>query len=220
MKLFVFDIDDTISSTALIHQEFFINSLNQLGVKKLNTDFGSYKHHTDSYIAKQIYELDRKVPFTQDLLLAYEMKVLDQFKPIEIREVAGAVKFIKELEQENIAIAYVTGAVRKTAEFKLEQLGIPFHEKQLVASNYIEDREGIVTKAIIQAKELNGVENFEDIYSFGDGIWDFKTAKALNLKFVGIGKRNKQQLIKAGTALYFDDYQEDGMLQKILHKKR
>lgn len=217
MKLFVFDIDDTISETALIHQWFFIEALREMGVQEMNTDFGGYKHHTDSFIAKQIYEKNSTRVFNDDRLKEYEDKVLEKLLQIEIKEIKGAVQFLKELkERGDIAIAFATGAVRRTAEYKLEKLGIPFVSEQLVASNKIEDREGIVAQAIENAKRLNEVEEFDEIFSFGDGIWDFKTAQNLDLTFVGIGKRNKSALLEAGTEFYFDDFQQDVVLKKML----
>lgn len=217
MKLFVFDIDDTISETALIHQQFFIEALREMGVQEMNTDFGSYKHHTDSFIAKQIYENGSSRIFYDVRLAEYENKVLEKLKQIEIKEIKGAVQFLKELAKEkDIAIAFATGAVRKTAEYKLKKLGIPFVPEQLVASNQIEDREGIVATAIENAKQLNGLGEFDEVYSFGDGIWDFKTAQNLDLVFVGIGKRNKNALIEAGTKLHFDDFQSNDLLDCLL----
>lgn len=217
MYLFVFDIDDTISETALIHQQYFLEALKELGVQEMDTNFGKYKHHTDSYIAKQIYEADRKQPFSSELLSAYEQKVLHKFHKTEIKEIAGSVYFLASLNNRNdIAIAFATGAVRETAVYKLNVLGISFQNNQLVASNEIEDREGIVSKAIEQAKMLNGVVEFDRIFSFGDGIWDLKTAKNLNLEFVGIGLRNKEALIEAGSKFYYNDFQSDNLLDDLL----
>jgi phosphoglycolate phosphatase-like HAD superfamily hydrolase len=217
MNLFVFDIDDTISETALIHQQYFIEALKELGVKNMDINFGIYKHHTDSYIARKIYETDRKTPFTVELLASYEQKVLEKFEQTKFSEITGVCSFLTLLENRNdIAIAFATGAVLKTAVYKLNVLGIPFHENQLVASNEIEDREGIVSTAIEKAKTLNGVEEFDRIFSFGDGIWDYKTAQNLNLEFVGIGLRNKEALKKAGTMVHFNDFQSDDILNQLL----
>ena len=217
MILFVFDIDDTISETALMHQQFFIESLKEMGVQHMDTNFSNYKHHTDSYIARCIYESDKKSFFASDKIKEYEQKVLERFRNNTFKEIPGAVNFIKKIRlREEIAIAFATGAVRATAEYKLDKLGIPFLADQLVASNDIEDREGIVQKAIEQAKDLNQVESFERILSFGDGIWDFKTAINLNLEFVGIGLKNRNALKNAGSKLHFDDFQSNGMLENLL----
>jgi phosphoglycolate phosphatase-like HAD superfamily hydrolase len=214
--LFVFDIDDTISETALIHQQFFIEVLQEMGVQKMNTDFGSYKHHTDSYIAKQIFEGDRNEAFNSEKLCVFENKMLLKMERVIISEVRGAVSFLKSLSiAKDVCIAFATGAVRKTAEYKLNLLGIPFNDKMLVASNNIEDREGIVSKAISNAKELNNIDEFEKIYSFGDGVWDFKTAKNLNIEFVGIGKRNKEAILELGSVFHFDDFQSDRIIDTL-----
>mgnify|MGYP000669299615 CR=1 FL=1 len=56
MKLVIFDIDGTLTDTVLLHQKAFTQSLTQLGVQEIDTNYNEYLHHTNSYIAKGIFE--------------------------------------------------------------------------------------------------------------------------------------------------------------------
>ena len=63
-NLIVFDIDGTLTESVEIHQKGFINALTHLGVQNIDSNFKEYKHHTDSFIAKEIYENDKSSPFS------------------------------------------------------------------------------------------------------------------------------------------------------------
>ena len=54
------------------HQKAFTETLLEIGVNKINTDFKSFKHHTDSFIAKEIYEKSQNKPFTEDKDLKFK----------------------------------------------------------------------------------------------------------------------------------------------------
>jgi phosphoglycolate phosphatase-like HAD superfamily hydrolase len=209
-NLIVFDIDGTLTDTVQLHQSAFIQSLKQLNVKEIDTNFKEYKHHTDSYIAKIIYEKYTNKLFDEKRIMEFENFLLQNISKQDIlSEIVGAKKIIDFLEKEtNYGVCYATGSLFKPAEYKLNKIGIDFNQKQLVASNHILDREGIVNSAIVNAKEYYKRERFETIISIGDGIWDLKTARNLSLDFIGIGKANKENLIQNGAEIYLNDLSE------------
>ena len=53
-RLAVFDIDGTLTDSVSIHHNAFNKSLIQFGFDNYNSNFNTYKHHTDSYIFKTI----------------------------------------------------------------------------------------------------------------------------------------------------------------------
>jgi beta-phosphoglucomutase-like phosphatase (HAD superfamily) len=51
-NLIVFDIDGTLTDSVKVHQKAFTEMLLEIGVRQVNAEYKSFKHHTDSYIAK------------------------------------------------------------------------------------------------------------------------------------------------------------------------
>jgi phosphoglycolate phosphatase-like HAD superfamily hydrolase len=205
-NLIVFDIDGTLTDSVKIHQSAFITALQQLGVTEIDSNFKAYKHHTDSYIAKVIYEKSTNLSFDEKKIAEFERLLFENISHEPITEINGALKTIAYLEKEtDFEVCYATGSLLKPAEYKLNQIGIQFSPKQLVASNSIFERENIVQTAIENAKEFYKIENFDTIISIGDGLWDLVTAKNLSLEFVGVGSLNREILIENGTKIHLND---------------
>ena len=81
----------------------------------------------------------------------------------------------------------------------------------LVASDNIYEREEIVKRAIVNAQAFYNIDRFERTISLGDGLWDLKTAKHLNIEFIGIGDKNREILINNGAELVFDNLLDTNM---------
>lgn len=190
-----------------IHQNTFRTSLQYIGVKNFNDSFGTYKHHTDSFIAKEIFELSVNKPFEQLILDTFEEHLYTQINQNKIREINGARQLIKHIETNtDFGICYATGSLLKPAKLKLEKTGILFAPIQLVASNKINAREAIIKKAINNSLSFYNVEKFDRIISFGDGIWDLKAAENLSIEFVGIGDKHHEILTLNGMKKHYTDF--------------
>lgn len=206
-NLIVFDIDGTVTDTVPIHQNAFKNALQLMGVSNYNDSFGTYLHHTDSYIAKEIFELNTKLIFNESKIEAFETYMFESIKNEKIKEINGAKKIINQIETEtNFGIVYATGSLLKPAIFKLENIGIKFEPIQLIASNHIMEREKIVKQAILNAQALYKVEKFERIISIGDGLWDLKTAKNMSIEFIGLGSQNEKIMKNSGLDKHYLDF--------------
>ncbi|MEM9992221.1 MAG: HAD family hydrolase [Bacteroidota bacterium] len=213
--LIVFDIDGTLTDSVKPHQKSFINALHQIGVKTVNSNFSAYKHHTDSYIAKVIYEQELKRDFSNKVIKDFEQYLLDEIKGFTINEIAGAKSLINRLRSKSeFAICYATGSLMKPAKYKLDLVGIDYPQELLVASNEIHERENIVSKAIKNATDFYCVDHFERITSVGDGLWDLKTANNLNIEFIGIGQSNKEEMINNGMTTHFQTLEEFAIAAK------
>ncbi len=205
-SLIVFDIDGTLTASIKVHQKAFIEMLLEIGIENLPSGFHEFKHHTDSYIVKEIYETLMKKPFSKELFIQFEKGLTEKINKEFIAEIAGAKELIDSLEKTSeFAVCYATGSLRKAAEYKLKSIGINFKEEQLVASDEIYERERIVSKAIKNAEQFYKVKKFERIVSIGDGIWDLFTAKNLNLEFIGIGAVNKELLKENGAKHLYEN---------------
>lgn len=208
-KLIIFDIDGTLTDSVRIHQDAFKKSLVSIGVKEFNDQFGTYKHHTDSHIAKFIFETATNEPFDRTLQNRFEDNLYDLISNHKVQEIFGAKRFIEYLEQETeFAVCYATGSLYKPATYKLEQINVNFQNNLLIASNDIEEREKLLEAAIENAKYHYNVKIFDRIISFGDGVWDLLTAQNLNLEFVGIGKANFELLSEMGMKKHFNDFMD------------
>jgi beta-phosphoglucomutase-like phosphatase (HAD superfamily) len=206
-NLIVFDIDGTLTDTVDIHQNAFKKSLQLIGVERFDDAFGTYKHHTDSYIAKVIFEYNTHKPFDKSTLDLFEAHLYMQIYQHKIIEISGAKQMIKDIESKtNFGICFATGSLLKPAILKLDKAGIDFDPMQIVASNEMEEREEIIIKAINNARSFYQVEKFDRIISFGDGIWDLRAAQNLSLEFVGIGNKHKETLTENGMEKHYQDF--------------
>jgi len=205
-SLLVFDIDGTLTDTVAIHQQAFKEAIRLIGVTAFDDNFGAYKHHTDLHIVKTIYESAMGKSFDSQVSRQFEKHLYELISKSEITEIKGAGNIIKAIENESeYGICYATGSFYFPAKLKLEKIGTNFQPLQLVASNEIEEREKIVEKAIENARRHYGTEKFERIISFGDGLWDLKTAANLLLEFIGIGT-NETILKDNGAQKHYYDF--------------
>lgn len=208
-SLIVFDIDGTLTDSVIQHQKAFTETLLEIGVSEINSEFKSFKHHTDSFIAKEIYEYNQKKPFSKEKMNQFENGLFKRIQSLKFIEIKGAKELIEKLQKgTEFGICFATGSLRKPAEHKLNSIGIEFKEWQLVASDNIYERESIVEKAIMNSFDNYAVEKFNRIISVGDGLWDLVTAENLRLEFIGVGETNRALLIKKGAIKVLKDLTE------------
>jgi phosphoglycolate phosphatase-like HAD superfamily hydrolase len=100
---------------------------------------------------------------------------------------------------------FATGSLRHGALRKLAAIGVDGNASVLVTASEFVTREDIVSQAIEQGKARYGVKCVERIVSFGDGLWDLKTARTLGYEFIGIGDGEKaRRLVEAGAPVFRD----------------
>ncbi|WP_028887886.1 HAD family hydrolase [Tenacibaculum ovolyticum] len=202
-NLIIFDIDDTLTKSENQHQTAFVNTMINFGITEINKNWKSYKNVTDSYILKQNFETNLEKDFDISFIAEFEDKMTTLFlKEPETVEIEGAKKVVDFFMREtDYAICFATGSLLKPALIKLAQANINFVPDLVESANSIYTREDIVKSAISKAKKYFQVQEFENIISVGDGIWDLKTAKNLGIHFLGIRNKNlvdfKQENIKS-----------------------
>lgn len=207
-KLAVFDVDGTLTDSVAVHQAAFILALEQTGLKGFDTNWNNYTEHTDSFIFKTIFEdqmqrsiADSDMEDFENALLGF-IENMTQRQPV--CEIKGARFFLDQLDKLNdVDIVFATGSLRKPAHLKLRQADIPINNELLVCANTIFVRDELVAKAIQQAKEHYGVSHYDQVFSFGDGIWDLQTAQSLSIDFVGI---NSEKLGAMNLTHYYPDF--------------
>jgi len=205
--LIVFDIDDTLTKTAKMHQQFFVEALEEIGVQEMDTNFGDYLHHTDSYIAACIYEKDKRSPFTAEVQQHFEALLYEKIRQQPIPEIRGARALLQNLQETagSPAYCFATGSLYRPALYKLKALGISTEEGQLVASDQLRERENIVRKAIDLACKRQQLTAFDRVIALGDGLWDLRAAQNLGIDFIGVGTKHRKLLLEEGAATVYED---------------
>jgi phosphoglycolate phosphatase-like HAD superfamily hydrolase len=193
----VFDIDGTLTDSVAIHQRAFEAALRSFNFPALRTDWGSYRHHSDSAI---FYEAWLDAGFSgQAPMPILEERFEREFKTLiaatTIREIDGASQLLNDITHAGWIAAFATGSLRYGAEKKLAVLSAPIDLELLATASEHESREEIVQAAVAQAKKKHVVTDACRIISIGDGLWDLITARNLSLEFVAIGDdRRARQL--------------------------
>ncbi len=208
MNLIVFDIDDTITKSENQHQLTYVNAMKTFGITKINQNWKTYQHHTDSFILKENYENNLPQKFDFSFIPGFEKEMSKMMLELEeVSEIKGARNMIDSLQtQSEYAISFATGSLLQPAFIKLNQAGINYDPELVAASNNLFKREEIVSKAIENAKVVYNMESFDHIISVGDGIWDLKTAENLGVHFIGIGMKNYTDFKSENIKMHLEDW--------------
>ncbi len=207
-NLIVFDIDDTLTKSEKQHQTAYVNAMKHFGMTEINQDWRTYKNVTDSYILKEVFELNFQRAFDLEMIPDFEEKMTAEMLTMQKTEaIPGAGTIVDYfLRETDYAICFATGSLHKPAMLKLEQAGINFIPELVEASNTIYTREDIVRSAMNKAKNYFQVEEFDHVISVGDGIWDLRTAKNLGVHFLGIRDKNLKDFQREGIKSHITDW--------------
>ena len=208
MNLLILDIDGTMTQSGDHHLTAFKDAMHAVGIQEINTNWEQYTHITDTHVFTKNYIAqfgEEPDEMTFELLEEIMTSNIQEFvPPVELPGARQAVELLKA--HPDFHFAYATGSLFEPAKYKLDETNIYYKEELLMGCNGYESREEIVTAAIDAAKEMYGVSEFENVLSVGDGIWDMKTAKNLNLKFLGIGEEYKEVFANEGVKHFVDDW--------------
>nr|WP_282100268.1 HAD hydrolase-like protein [Aquimarina sp. MMG016] len=205
-KLFIFDIDGTLTDSVSMYLISVTQSLLSFGITDIDTDYNNYKHHTDSYALRYNYERNFQNDLPDNLLDDFEEDLVRQMLNFDpVKEIMGAKSVIQFFRDNDISFCFATGALPKPAMLKLDQCDIWYDEQILATSKTHESREGFVIEAIERSKSFYSRSDFDQIISVGDGLWDLKTAQNLSLDFIGIGSKNEAKLLDHGAKHCFHD---------------
>ena len=218
-NLIVFDIDDTLTKSEFQHQTAFVETMKHFNIHDIDQNWETYTHMTDSFILKKNYERNLPNSFSLDFVDEFENQMTEailELKPVtEIKGASIALKHI--LSHTDFGVCFATGSFLKPALLKLKQAGIPADHNLVVGSNSHLSREEIVKEAINTAKQFYQVASFNQIISIGDGLWDWQTAKNLELHFLGIGEKNKTDFQSKNILAHITDW-TNFSLPKLLKK--
>ena len=215
-NIIVFDIDGTLTDSVQVHQSSLETALESFNFPALRTDWGSYRHHSDSAIFSEAWEeagFKGKADI-KCLELAFATAYDHERRQISLQEVAGVHDFMSWLNATTWTRVFATGSLRHGAMDKLSAIGIDGNAEVLVTASELETREDIVFRAVEEGCRRNGADIPSRVISIGDGTWDMKTAHNLGYEFIGIDfMRNKKIFSDLGVPVFrnFRDIMKNGL---------
>ena len=225
MKFIIFDIDGTLTNTKKVEDKCFMKSFEKtFKIDIWNQKWEHLKHVTDWGITEEIIQRAWNRNPSDD---EYELMISNFVANLntervkdksQFSEVPGARDFFLRLnEMEEFSLGIATGSWEKSAELKLETIGIALDGICFSNSNHHKSREAITQDVIDQLTEKTKSSPKQIIY-FGDGEWDYKTCQNLGIEFIGIDIENDGKLHRLGVKTIFRDYTNSKKIMNELRK--
>ncbi len=214
MKLAVFDLDGTLTDTNAVDDECFVQALRiTFNIDAINTNWTEYSHVTDmGVMAAAFREHYGRDPDSADICRFIEcfLSLLTEVHASNqdlFGQIPGAAAFLANLQnhrQWRPSIA--TGGWQRSAKFKMMATGINPDGIPAAFAEYGPARETIVEAAITKACTKYHTD-LEKIVLVGDAVWDVRTARQLELPFVGVGSGTEAALLRgAGVSAVVENF--------------
>lgn len=217
MKLAIFDLDGTLTSTNEVDEVCFIQAFRDAhSITGFDTDWNTYHHTTDSGITRQIFR-DRfgrnaKPNELLSLQRCFVRLLKEQLaaSPKLFAAVPGSAEMLARLgEEPEWRVAIATGCWQVSAELKMEGANLLLTGFPIATAEQGFSREEILQAAIARASAHYRQTKFDRVVSIGDALWDVRAATNLELNFVGVGSGERaSSLSDAGASHVVGDYQE------------
>ncbi|MEJ7809545.1 MAG: HAD family hydrolase [Gemmatimonadaceae bacterium] len=235
-RLAVFDIDGTLTATNAVDDECFLRAAGEvLGLEPAGLDWSAAPHVTDVGIAGWLCERHHGRALTRGELARMTERFVSHLRgalaaePARFAPVAGAVGVLDDLRDAGWMTALATGGWGASARLKLEAahivavLAAPVAAGDIAfaSSDDASTREEILRLALARAAERNGGASFGRVVSVGDGVWDVRTAAAVEWPFVGIARgAGAERLRAAGAGTVLPDLADRSALLHALDEAR
>lgn len=222
-KLVLFDIDGTIMDFPQEHKDSFAEAFRK--VYGVDTDISIIQPMgmTEQQIITEVLRKKGVDDQTIKLKMPDAMRAMEEYfeKEMEngkVNVLAGAQKFLEELEKNKVLIGVVTGNLEKIARRKLKEAGLNDYIKLGGFGSDHMIRTELVRLAIKRAEENFGFRYGKNVYSIGDAPSDMKAGKEGGAyKCIGVttGVHSEEQLKEAGADSVFSNLESPNK-EKIL----
>lgn len=208
------DIDGTLTDSVSMHQEALLGAMQSLGLPRLNTDWGSYPHHTDMGIFAHAMAENGMEASSSDMAANFEHDLGNRFAKLlaerGLREVPGARALVFAAAQTRWGVVFATGGIRSVSQRKLRAVEIDFSEEVLISSSEHASRRNLVEAAVNRAMQVYDISSPQAVMSIGDGLWDLRVAGELGLGFIGVGSPESPSVhaLRAQGAIVFNNLHE------------
>jgi phosphoglycolate phosphatase-like HAD superfamily hydrolase len=217
VKLALFDIDGTLTSTNELDDEVYLTALqSEFGIRGIDTDWSSYHQVTDPGILEEVFQTHRgRTPTPQEF-----MRFRDRFQALIhvacqdhdrlIRPIPGAAALLDALRRNgDWGVAFASGGWREPGRLKLRAAGLPVDSIPAAYADDASGREDIVRIALRRASQASGQESFDATVYVGDGLWDLRSARRLGIGFLGVGSGDaERQLRSEGAIAVLADFED------------
>lgn len=195
--LIVFDIDGTLLHSVAPHRAAFIDALRAVGLTSPDTDWGRYRHLTDSWIFREVFRSRHGRAPGADEFAGFDRTFAELFEARigagRVAALDGAPEFVRRLHDEpDVAVVYATGGLSGVTEAKLRSTGLEAPAAGIATASDHTYREHVVREAVHRATAAqDGGAGFDRVIAFGDGPWDVRAAVAFGFEFVGVGESGR-----------------------------
>ncbi len=217
-RIVVFDVDGTLTATTGVDDACLATAWSRVfGLREadIDTDWTTYQHSTDEGLTLEVCRraLDRD-PTTQEVgevkreffTLLRERIAADTSRCVAV---PGVHDLLSALAQSGWRIGIASGAWEESAFIKLQAAGVKAQHFPGTFSHAKAGGEPAVREEIVQGtltKLASSASPSRPIY-IGDGPWDARAARNLNLGFIGIRVDNKPARLHAeGARTIFQNY--------------
>lgn len=226
-NLVIFDIDGTLTKTTQVDDQCFVQSfVDELGIADLDTNWSRYPTVCDSGITQHIFRTHLgRMPSATELarLQRRFVSLLEhayEREPQLFVEVPGAGVALQSLRQQpDWAVAIATGGWQASALFKLSKAGIAVDGLPAAFADHGVTKEVILAATLVMARHTYQQQHFPRIVYIGDGVWDIRTARQLNLDFVGVASGEHETALRAeGARAIIQDFTEYDQFRQMLEE--
>lgn len=207
--LIICDIDGTLTDTNEVDADCFLASLKAVaGIDPGTRDWNQFPEVTDAAI---VHELLKGLPADDEAAMEEAIRtdfvtrlILEaEANPHRFQALPGTIDFIDAARSHpGTEVAIATGGWTESAQIKLQMAGIDTGGLALATSSDRNRRAEIIQLAAERSKRTD----LPAVY-VGDGLWDLKAARELELVFVGIGSK-ADRLLAAGANAVFPDFRD------------
>jgi len=204
MNLIVFDVDGTLLNSTGVDDECYEKAL--LRAHNITLDgfnWAEFTDVTDQGVTEDILNntFGRKASTEEiwEVEKAMGELVAEEAKnsPEKFNLAPGIRNFIEIIRsKKELGFSLATGAWEGSARAKLSYLKdiLDLEKIPWQHASQIRRRADIVRTSVEKAKTYYGVSEFDSITAFGDGKWDYLTAKELEIGFVGVNLNQSDKL--------------------------
>jgi phosphoglycolate phosphatase-like HAD superfamily hydrolase len=213
VDLILFDIDGTLTHSQSIDAEIYLRSLAEVfGFTNVDSDWSTYNHTTDAGILKELFEIRLgRVP-TPAEVAAFRSHFVGAIAvaaaQMPFREIDGASQLLSHLAKSpSYAVGLATGGWADSARCKMGSAGLDYDAFPTASADDARSRVSIMQIAIERSTSHVGGLRPDSIVYVGDGVWDARACRQLNLPFIGIAAGPHAERLRAeGAGAVFSNY--------------
>ncbi|MCB0550781.1 MAG: HAD family hydrolase [Phaeodactylibacter sp.] len=224
MKLVIFDVDGTLIYSEKKDSLAFAATYEKIYQRPFPTiDWRTYPHVTDTTIFDSVIRRHFGRSSSEGEVTHFQKHYVSLLQdnrraaPDDYKEVPGARQAVAALGQDGgYLIGVATGGWKRSAEIKLQHVGITIDHRLFSGADGKAEREHIIEEVIGFAEDLHGGA-FDKVVYIGDAIWDVRTTRNMQLDFIGVRRMGDFSLLqREGVRHVIRDYLDyEGFLQLL-----